>query len=238
MRRAIVVWLAACAVAALAAAQTLPTPGVVAPAPPANPYSATVPVAGTSDAQRTAAIGAALTQVLQQVSPGFVASPDALAQAPGYVRDFHYQRAPGGAGLQLEVDFDPGAIGRLVAQGAPGAAGTPSAPGATPAGAASTGAPAAGTAAAGSASGAGTGTLWVEGLGDGPAFASLLSELRGDPALHDVTPVAAKGEGVLLKLTFDRPLAEVLAALETPAGHLEQVATPHPGADVTLRWVP
>ncbi|HEU0277169.1 MAG TPA: DUF2066 domain-containing protein, partial [Rhodanobacteraceae bacterium] len=120
MMRAIMVWLATCAIAGAAAAQTAappPTATPASPAPQANPYSATVPVAGTSDAQRSAAIAAALTQVLQQVSPGFVAAPDVLAQAPGYVRDFHYQRAATGAGLQLQVDFDPGAVGRLVAQG-------------------------------------------------------------------------------------------------------------------------
>ena len=203
-------------------------PAVAPSAPGANPYSVTVPVAGTSDAQRDAAMSTALGQVLQQVSPGFAATPDVRAQASGYVRDFHYRRAVSG-GLELQVDFDPGSIGRMVAQGQSGpgvggvAAGQPGA-------AASTGAPAVAQ--------GGTGTLWVKGVDDSHAFASLLATLRGDSALHDVIPVAAEGDGVLLQLGFDQPLATVLAGLTGPAGHLAQAAQPHPGADETLRWTP
>jgi len=219
--------LLALGVAALALAQTAPQSASSAPQPavaPANPYSATVAVAGTSDAQRDAAIAAALTQVLQQVSPGFAASPDVLAQASGYVRNFRYSRAASGNGLQLQVDFDPGAVSRLIA--------------ANPGGAAVAGAsPATGSTAATPAQG-GSGTLWVDGIDDSHAFASLLSTLRGDNALHDVVPVGAEGDGVLLQLGFDQPLATVLAALETPAGHLAQDPQPHPGADASLRWVP
>ncbi|HET7161906.1 MAG TPA: DUF2066 domain-containing protein [Rhodanobacteraceae bacterium] len=219
--------LLALGVAALALAQTAPQSASSAPQPaaaPANPYSATVAVAGTSDAQRDAAIAAALTQVLQQVSPGFAASPDVLAQASGYVRNFRYSRAASGNGLQLQVDFDPGAVSRLIA--------------ANPGGAAVAGAsPASGSTAAAPAQG-GSGTLWVDGIDDSHAFASLLSTLRGDNALHDVVPVGAEGDGVLLQLGFDQPLATVLAALETPAGHLAQDPQPHPGADASLRWVP
>src|SRR6185437_13836649 len=74
------------------AAQPLVAGAPAPAAPQASPYSATVPVAGTSDAQR---------------------------------------RAASGAGLELQVDFDPGAIGRLVAQGggAPSTAGASAANG-------------------------------------------------------------------------------------------------------------
>jgi hypothetical protein len=189
-----------------------------------NPYSATVPVAGTSDAQRNEAMSVALSDVLQQVSPGFAATPDVLAQASGYVRDFRYRRAASG-GLELQVDFDPGAIGRMIARGQSSAvaAGQPGRAG-------STGAPAV---AAG-----GSGTLWVGGIDNTHAFASLLAVLRGDAALHDVIPVAASGDGVLVRLTSDQPLATVLAALTAPTGHLAPAVQPHPGADATLRWTP
>ena len=212
---------------ATAFAQT-PPPASPAPQPgtaPANPYSATVPVDGTSDAQRNAAIAAALTEVLQQVSPGFVASPDMLAQASGYVRNFRYSRAASGNGLQLQVDFDPGAVGRLIAANPGGAA------------VAGTAAPAAGASAAAAAQ-AGSGTLWVDGIDNSHAFASLLSTLRADTALHDVVPVGAEGDGVLLKLGFDQPLASVLAGLTAPNGHLSVEQQPHPGADASLRWTP
>ncbi|ODU93771.1 MAG: hypothetical protein BGP23_09585 [Lysobacterales bacterium 66-474] len=212
---------------ASAAAQTAPPPasaGGAATATPANPYSATVPVAGTSDAQRNDAISAAFTQVLQQVSPGFAATPDMLGQASGYVRDFRYRRAASGNGLELQVDFDPGAVGRLVAANQGGAALAGAAP--------ATGSTAAATAQSGS------GTLWVDGIGDSHAFASLLSALRGDSALHDVIPVGAQGDGVLLQVGFSQPLATVLASLAGPGGHLVPATQPHPGADASLHWTP
>ena len=216
--------------AAGAWAQATPPPAAGATAmPQTSPWSATVPVAGTSDAQRSAAIAAALTQVLQQVAPGFTASPDLLANASGYVRDYHYRRAAAGAGLELQVDFDPGAVGQLVAQGGGGAPATAGA--AAPAGASSSSAPA-------GAAASGTAMLWVGGVDGTHAFASLMSMLRGDDALHDVVPVGASGDGLLLQVGYSAPLAAVLAALETPNGHLAQAAQAHPGADASLQWTP
>lgn len=233
MLRWLVLLLGALIAAAAAQAQTAPPAGAAGAT--ASPYAATVPVAGTSDAQRAAAISAALAQVLQQVSPGFAANPTVLAQASGYVRNYRYQRAASGAGLQLQVEFDPGAVGRLVQQSGTGAASAPTAAasaGSKPAGS-SAGAPAAPAPAAG-----GTGTLWVDGIDGAHAFASLLSLLRGDPQLHDVVPVGAAGDGVLVQLGFDAPLATVLASLEAPNGHLTPAATPHVGADASLHWTP
>jgi hypothetical protein len=197
----------------------------------ASPYSATVPVAGTSDAQRNQAIAAALAVVLQQNAPGSTPDADALSNASGYVRDYHYRRAASGAGLELQVDFDSGAIGRLVAQGG----GAPAA--ATPANGAAPGAAGA-TDATGGQPANGTGTLWVGGLDSTHAFASLMSLLRGDDQLHDVVPVAAGDDGVLLQVGYSAPLQNVLAALEEPNGHLTQAAQAHPGADASLQWTP
>ncbi|MBU6478062.1 MAG: DUF2066 domain-containing protein [Xanthomonadaceae bacterium] len=202
-------------------------------APPASPYSATVPVAGTSDAQRSAAIAAALTVVLQQTSPGFTPSTDMLSSASGYVRDFHYRRAASGAGLELEVDFDPGAIGRLVAQGG-GGAGAPATAGAG----ATPSAPAGTAGVSGTAATSGIGTLWVNGLDSTHAFASLMSLLRGNDQLHDVVPIGARDDGVLLQVGYSAPLATVIAALEASNGHLAQAAQAHPGADASLQWNP
>ena len=215
-------------------AQAAQPPVAGAPAvPQSSPYSATVPVAGTSDAQRSAAIAAALTVVLQQTSPGFTPSADMLTNASGYVRDFHYRRAASGAGLELQVDFDPGAIGRLVTQG--GGAGAPATAGAN--GAASP-ATAGSAGASGTAAASGTGKLWVGGLDSTHAFASLMSLLRGDDQLHDVVPIGARGDGVLLQVGYSVPLATVIAALEAPNGHLAQAAQAHPGADASLQWTP
>ncbi len=196
-----------------------------ASAAPANPYSATVPVAGPSDTQRDAAISAALAQVLKQLAPNLVATPDLLAQAPGLARNFRYQRAPAGNGLELEVEFDPGSVNRLIQQ--------------TGASTAATGGPASPSSSAPAPAGqGGTGTLWVDGIDSGHTFTSLLALLRGTPQLHDVTPEAAKGEGVLLHVAFDAPLKNILATLTGPGGHLAPAATAHPGADASLRWVP
>lgn len=206
-------------------AQAAPAPASAAPAaaPVADPYAATVPVAGTSDAQRNDAIAAAFNQVLQQVSPGFVASPDLVAKAAGWVRSARYRRAASGQGLELQVEFDSGAVGRALAAAPPPPPATSAPPGSSaspppvPVG--------------------GSGSLWVDGIDSSHAFASLLATLRGNSALHDVTPIAASGDGVLLHLAFDQPLTTVLAALTGPAGHLAPAPQAHPGADASLHWL-
>jgi hypothetical protein len=230
MMRASVFLLCVLGTSGVAWAQAAPPPATgAAVVPQASPFSATVPVAGTSDAQRNAAIAAALAVVLQQASPGFAPSADMLANASGYVRDYHYRRGASGAGLELQVDFDPGAVGRLVAQGG-GAPATPGAAGGV-ASAASAGTP-------GTAPASGTGMLWVGGVDSTHAFASLVSLLRSDDQLHDVVPVGANGDGVLLQVGYSAPLATVIAALEAPNGHLAQAAHAHPGADASLQWTP
>lgn len=222
-----------------ALAQTAPPAAPVASATavaPANPYSATVPVAGTSDAQRSAAIATALTVVLQGVSPGFSPGADMLANASGYVRDYHYRRAASGAGLELQVDFDPAAVGRMITQAGGGSGAATPAPAASTAD--SAGAVANAAAPDQTAASGGTGTLWVAGIDSSHAFASLLAFLRGDSQLRNVVPVGADGTGVLLQVDFSQPLATVLAALETPDGHLAASPQPHPGADAALQWTP
>lgn len=242
-----ITWIAAlCALGSAvgAYAQTPPAPPASAAtaAPQASPYAATVPVAGTSVDQRNSAIGAALTQVLQQVAPGFAATPAQLAQAAGYVRAYHYQRAPSGAGLQLQVQFDPGAVGRLVQQGggaaAPALAGAPGASSGAGAGTSAAAGSATASAAGAQAAASGTASVWVGGIGNSQAFAALLGLLRGDPQLHRVVPVAASGDGVMLQLAYSAPLNDVLAALGGPTGHLAPAASQHAGADASLQWTP
>lgn len=185
-------------------------------------YSAVVPVADTTDAARDAALATALTQVLQRLQPQLTPGADVLGQAPGLVRNYKYQRAAGN-GLQLEVDFDPGSIQHLLQQ--------------LDASAASTSAPAAASSSAAPVAVAvgGSGTVWVDGLNSSADFATMLSTLRGSPQLHNVVPVAAQNDGVLLQLDYDAPLPEVLNAL-IAGGHL-QTAPAHPGADASLHWV-
>lgn len=192
-------------------------------APAGGTYSAVVPVADTTDAARDAALATALTQVLQRLQPQLTPGADVLGQAPGLVRNYKYQRAAGN-GLQLEVDFDPGSIQHLLQQLDTSAA-------------AATSAPASGSTSVApvAVAAGGSGTVWVDGLSSASDFATMLSTLRGSPQLHNVVPVAAQNDGVLLQLDYDAPLPEVLNAL-TAGGHL-QTAPAHAGADASLHWV-
>lgn len=82
-----------------------------------SPYSVTVPVADTSDAQRNQAFATALGQVMTRVAggqdlrsnPGYA---EALGGASSLVQKFQYQRAA--TGLVLSVDFAPASVRRLV----------------------------------------------------------------------------------------------------------------------------
>lgn len=84
-----------------------------------SPYSVTVPVTDTGDAQRSAAFASALSQVLIRVAggqdlrgkPGY---DDALKNAAALVLHFQYARAA--TGISLSVDFEPGAVRHLVTQ--------------------------------------------------------------------------------------------------------------------------
>lgn len=86
---------------------------------PASPYAVVVPVTDTSEAQRDQAFATALGQVLERVAGGQdlrdkSGYDDALKGAPGLVQQFQYQRA--GTGIVLQVNFDPGAVRRLITQ--------------------------------------------------------------------------------------------------------------------------
>ncbi|MFC5582371.1 DUF2066 domain-containing protein [Rhodanobacter terrae] len=84
-----------------------------------SPYTVVVPVADTSDAQRDQAFATALGQVLTRVAGGQdlrsnAGYSDALGHAGSLVQKFQYQRAA--TGLILNVEFEPGAVRRLVSK--------------------------------------------------------------------------------------------------------------------------
>jgi hypothetical protein len=84
-----------------------------------SPYSVTVPVTDTSDAQRSQAFATALAQVMTRVAGGQDLRSNsgyaqALSSASSLVQKFQYQRAA--TGLVLDVDFAPASVRRLVAQ--------------------------------------------------------------------------------------------------------------------------
>ncbi|MGP1667191.1 MAG: DUF2066 domain-containing protein, partial [Rhodanobacter sp.] len=82
-----------------------------------SPYAVTVPVGDTSEAQRSEAFVAGLSQVLVRVAggqdlrskPGY---SDALGKASALVQQFQYAKVAGG--LVLQLNFEPGAVRRLV----------------------------------------------------------------------------------------------------------------------------
>ena len=83
-----------------------------------SPYSVTVPVSDTNSAQRDEAFATALGQVLVRVAGGQdlrnkAGYPDALGKARSLVQQFQYAKADGG-GLSLQVNFEPGAVRRLI----------------------------------------------------------------------------------------------------------------------------
>lgn len=190
-------------------------------------YSATVPVANTGDAARDAALSSALSQLLMQVAPSVKPDAGTLAQAPGFVRTYKYRRAATGGGLELQVDFDPGSIQHLVK----GMGGSVASSGASDD---NGGSGSDGTEQSTSTQG-GSGTLWVGGINDAQDFASLLATLRQSSKLHNVTPVGAQNDGVLLQLDYDAPLADISTDL-IAGGHLHATDAHH-GADASLRWV-
>lgn len=82
-----------------------------------SPYSVTVPVADTSEAQRDQAFATALGQVLTRVAGGQDLRSnggygDALSKAGSIVQKYQYQRAA--TGLVLNVDFASPSVRRLV----------------------------------------------------------------------------------------------------------------------------
>lgn len=84
-----------------------------------SPYSVTVPVTDTSDAQRSQAFATALAQVMTRIAggqdlrsnPGYGA---ALSDAASLVQKFQYQKAA--TGMVLNIDFSPTSVRRLVSR--------------------------------------------------------------------------------------------------------------------------
>ncbi len=80
------------------------------------------------------------------------------------------------------------------------------------------------------------GKLWVAGLQSALDYANLLATLRADPAVREVSTLAAKDDGVLLSIKSGLPLSGLAANLAA-GGRVRLENTPHEGADASLRWV-
>lgn len=85
-------------------------------------------------------------------------------------------------------------------------------------------------------SGTSDGTLWVDGVASAMDYAQLLNVLRNDPSVREVSTLAAKDDGVLLKVTATLPL-DALAANLAAGGRLLRAAHAHDGATASLSWL-
>ncbi|MHB1273438.1 MAG: DUF2066 domain-containing protein [Rhodanobacter sp.] len=80
------------------------------------------------------------------------------------------------------------------------------------------------------------GKLWVGGLASAVDYARLLSTLRADPTVQEVTTLGAQDDGVLLYVKASMPLSGLAANLAA-GGRLLLQGEAHQGADASLRWL-
>jgi hypothetical protein len=80
------------------------------------------------------------------------------------------------------------------------------------------------------------GKVWVGGLKSAMDYADLLSALRADPSISDVSTIGAQNDGVLLDVKASVPLS-ALAANLAAGGRLLLDKDAHDGADATLSWL-
>lgn len=164
-------------------------------------YTAQVPVASQSEADRAEALKAALTQVIARVSGDAAAAarPDvakAIGRADRYVQQFQYQQEaaadnPAETRLVLVAQFDRDAIDRVLGAGA--------------AKEATTDGPAEAPEAA-----AGTFHVWVAGVRTPNDYARLMGALAGNNYVKDAQVELARGDGVQLRLATTVSLARAL----------------------------
>ena len=191
-------------------------------------YTAQVPVASQSDADRAEALKTALGQILVRVGgdAGVLTRADvvkALGQAERYVQQFQYQQdvvTEGGQPqirLTLVAQFDRDAVDRLAGGSA----------------AAATAAPEQGAAA--EAATPGTYHLWIGGVRSAKDYARAIGALSGSDLVRDVQVELARGDGMQLRLAATVPLARLLDAIS--AGGVVRVTNASPpveGIDALL----
>ncbi len=84
--------------------------------------------------------------------------------------------------------------------------------------------------------GVATSKLWVGGLHSAMDYANLLTTLRSDPMVQQVSTLGADNDGVLLSVKSSLP-ADALSANIAAGGRLLLQGQPHAGADANLRWL-
>lgn len=197
-------------------------------------YTAQVPVASQSDADRAEALKNALAQIVMRVSGdnGALAKGEvakAVAGAERYVQQFHYEQdvAADAAGqaqerLTLVAQFDRDAVDQLLRNFGL----LPDAGPQQPAAAVETTAP-------------GVFHLWIGGVRSGRDYARLMGAFSGNEWVRDVQVEIARGDGVQLRLGAIGPLGRLLDVLN--AGAVLRVTNAKPpveGLDALLELKP
>jgi hypothetical protein len=177
----------------------------LAPAAPST-YTGEAPVTSQSDEERAGALRTALANVVieQTGDPGILARGEvagAVAQAERYVVQYQYRSNPPGAEapLTLVASFDSAAVDAMLGRlglgngsAAPGALDTPS-----------------------------EAVLWIGDIRDADDFLRVMSYLQRSNFARAVEPLAAQGDGMLVKVALATGLARFRDALG-----LERVLAP------------
>lgn len=199
----------------LALAWLLPL-AVFAAAP--GSYSGEAPVASQSDGDRAAALKAAMANAItaRSADSAALARPEiarAVAQADRYVLQYEYRRS--GDGLVLVAQFDSAVIDRLLQRDAGGTAEAPA--GDTPSQA----------------------LAWVGGIRGADDYVRLMAYFARNHFVRSAQPVAAQGDGMLVRLSLASDLPkflEVVAMERTLA--VADAPAPVDGAEANLVLTP
>lgn len=181
-------------------------------------YAGEAPVASQSDADRAAALRAAMANAIaaQSADPAALSRPEiarAVAQADRYVLQYEYRH--GGDGFVLVAQFDSAVIDRLLQRDAGGDAAA--AAGDTPSQA----------------------LAWVGGIRGADDYVRLMAYFARNHFVRSAQPVAAQGDGLLVRLSLASDLPrflEVVAMERTLA--VAGAPAPIDGAEASLVLTP
>lgn len=202
----------------------VPLAGLAAP----GSYTGEAPVNSQSDAERSEALKTALANVViaQTGDSGVLSRSDvakAVAQAERYVLQYQYRRNPGNgddgaAKMTLIAQFDSNAVDQLLRKLGIGAGSIDAAAAAeTPSEA----------------------TVWIGGIRNANDYARVIGYLGRNNFVRSAQPVAARDDGILVKLSLATDLAKFLDAvgMERTLGIVAASAKAD-GIDATLALSP
>lgn len=211
--------------ACVATLSALSAPSAAVAAP--GGYTGEAPVNSQSEEERSQALKTALANVViaQSGDSGALARSDvakAIGQAERYVLQYQYRRNPGnggdgGARMTLVAQFDSTAVDQLLRKLGLGAGDDPAAQADTTSEA----------------------TVWVDGIHTADDYARVIGYFGKNNFVRSAQPTAARGDGLLLRLSLSTDLGHFLEAVGMERTlSVVQPATPTAGVDATLALAP